>query len=361
VLHGDFDAAEDALSEATVRAVEHWRGGGIPSRPGAWILTTARRILIDRARAVRVASEVENWHDTEPEPDVAPEPDPERPLDDRLALLFTCCHPALSRLAQLGLALRTIGGLSNREIARAFLEPEATTAQRLVRATRKIREAAVPFRAPAAHELPQRIDVAREALYLVFNESYSATEGDTYIRTALGDEAIRLARLLLSVDRADAETVGLLALMLLHHARRDARVDHAGGGAIVPLEEQDRTRWDPLLIREGELLLDRAMHRRRPGPYQLQAAVAALHATAPSPADTDWKQIAQLYGALRLWMPTPVVELNAAVALALGLGPGTPRRACYRARNGRLLPAACGTRRPATTCVALDRSGRGIP
>lgn len=319
---GDFDAAEDALAEAAARALDAWRRTGVPDRPGAWMLVTARRVLIDRARASARDTASDDSGDHMHSEMAADAIGAAPSLDDRLALLFTCCHPALSRLAQLGLALRTIGGLSNREIARAFLEPEATTAQRLVRATRKIREAAVPFRTPAAADLPSRMDVAREALYLVFNESYGATEGGTHVRTELGDEAIRLARLLVSASRDDAESLGLLALMLLHHARRHARVDTGqDGGAIIPLEAQDRTRWDAVMIREGEVLLDRALARRQGGPYQLQAAIAALHATATTAADTDWRQIAALYSALRLQMPTPVVELNAAVALAMVHGP----------------------------------------
>lgn len=327
---GDFDVAEDALADAVVRAVHSWGAGTVPDRPGAWILTTARRILIDRARALRVASarsagDAADVGSSVAADDLLHEMDTDRhvtELDDRLALLFTCCHPALSRLAQLALALRTIAGLNAREIARAFLEPEATTAQRLVRATRKIRDAAIPYRVPTTEELPVRVDVAREAIYLVFNEGFGATEGRDYLRPAMAEEAIRLARLVVSLDRGSPESLGLLALMLLHHARRHARVDRADGdGTIVPLEEQDRSRFDATMIREGEHLLDRAMHQRRPGPYQLQAAIAALHAAAPTAADTDWRQIAQLYGALRLWLPTPVVELNAAVALAMVHGP----------------------------------------
>lgn len=324
---GDFDAAEDALAEATSRAVERWRAVGVPDRPGAWMLTAARRILIDRARRVSrndVALDAEQHASAiaigETAADTTPaDTPPTLARDDRLTLLFTCCHPSLSRPAQLALALRTIGGLSTREIARAFLEPEATTAQRLVRATRKIRDARVPYRVPSASELPSRLDVAREALYLVFNEGYGATAGDVYLRDALADDAIRLARLVVTLTPDDPESLGLLALMLLHHARGPARLDATG--AIVPLEEQDRTRWIRTFIREGEHLLDRAIARQQAGPYQLQAAISALHDTSPTAAATDWRQIALLYGELRLWIPTPVVELNAAVALAMVHGP----------------------------------------
>ena len=332
---GDFDAAEDALADAIARAVEKWPLDGVPDRPGAWILTVARRLLVDNAR--RNASSVVLWGTGIVEA-VADEPQEEPqsrgpsneamsigaddPLhvvhDERLALLYTCCHPALASNAQLTLALRTIGGLSVHEISRALLEPEATVAQRLVRTKHKIREARVPFAIPREAALPERNEVVRETLYLVFNEGYSPSVGDS-LKTNVADEAIRLARLLTVLTPNDAESLGLLALMLLHHARRAARIDT--DGTIISLEEQDRALWDRDLIQEGEHLLDRAMALRAPGPYQLQAAIAALHATARTAADTDWSQIAGLYGALRFYMPTPVVELNAAVALAMVLGP----------------------------------------
>ena len=331
--HGDWDAAEDALAEATARAVEHWAQGGVPERPAAWMLVVARRILVDRSRREEVAaatlddSHAQGSGSANVDDSIRADADHtamhhalvDTAGDERLALLYTCCHPAFSRAAQITLALRTIGGLTVREIARALLEPEATTAQRLVRTRRKIRDASVPFRVPSADALPARTEAVRETLYLVFNEGYGATEGSAYLRDGLAEEAIRLARLLVVATPDDPESLGLLALMLLHHARRAARLDDEG--AIVPLEQQDRTRWDALRIREGEHLLDRAMAMRRSGPYQIQAAIAALHATAATAADTDWRQIAALYGALRFVLPTPVVELNAAVALAMVHGP----------------------------------------
>ncbi|MEP6763033.1 MAG: DUF6596 domain-containing protein [Gemmatimonadaceae bacterium] len=331
---GDFDAAEDALADAIARAVVRWPKDGVPERPGAWMLTVARRLLIDEARvdARRNASNsfavwgtstelVDENAEFEQsiEKDAAVVDDPLDVVhDERLALLYTCCHPSLSTNAQLTLALRTIGGLSVREISRALLEPEATTAQRLVRTKQKIREARVPFTIPSGTALHERNDVVRETLYLVFNEGYTPSEAGA-LRADVAGEAIRLARLLTVLTPGDPESLGLLALMLLHHARRSARI--GDDGAIISLEEQDRTRWDRDAIQEGERLLDRAIALQKSGPYQLQAAIAALHATARTATETDWSQIAGLYGALRFYMPTPVVELNAAVALAMVLGP----------------------------------------
>jgi RNA polymerase sigma-70 factor, ECF subfamily len=341
---GDFDAAEDALAEAAVRAVKHWRAGGVPERPGAWMLTVARRIMLDRARANATSAFGDFEDESHAAPAEADHADVIEVPDDRLALLFTCCHPALSHLAQLSLALRTIGGLTTREIARALLEPEATTAQRLVRTRRKIRDARIPFRVPEPSELSARMDVARETLYLVFNEGYGATAGDTFLRDGLSNEAIRLARLLAALEPRDAESLGLLSLMLLHGARAASRID--ASGAIIPLEEQDRARWNAKQIREGERILDRAIALRASGPYQIQAAIAALHATAPSAAETDWRQIALLYGTLRFMLPTPVVELNAAVALAMVHGPdwGLMQLEALESERGmreyHLLPAA---------------------
>ncbi len=316
---GDFDEAEEALAEAMLRATERWEREGIPERPAAWLLTTARRILIDRARRATVASSTELGDTVARSYDSDDDGVHTGLPDERLALLYTCCHPALAPLAQLTLALKTIGGLSVREIARALLEAESTTAQRLVRTKRKIRDAGIPYRVPQRDELPQRTARVRETLYLLFNEGYGATEGPVFLRVDIAEEAIRLARLLVVMAPADAESLGLLALMVLHHARRDARVDQEG--AIVPLEEQDRSRWFRREVQEGEHLLDRAIALRDSGPYQLQAAIAALHCTAATASATDWKQIAILYGALRFAMPTPVVELNAAVALAMVHGP----------------------------------------
>jgi len=239
--------------------------------------------------------------------------------DDRLRLIFTCCHPAIAEPAQTALALRTLCGLSTREIARAFLEPEATTAQRLVRAKKKISEARIPYVVPSHEELPDRLAAVLAAIYLVFNEGYSATEGASLVRPDLSSEAIRLARLLVQLLPDQPEALGLLALMLLHDARRDTRV--AADGALVPLEEQDRSRWERTKITEGLDALDRAIAMHRRGPYQVQAAIAALHVKAGNAASTDWVQIAVLYGALYAMMPTAIVELNAATAVAMVDGP----------------------------------------
>jgi RNA polymerase sigma-70 factor (ECF subfamily) len=316
-LTGDFDAAEEALQEAYARALVAWRRDGLPRSAGAWLNTVARRIAIDRLRRARKLSALD-------EPDglhapAEPAEDPHEIEDDRLRLLFACCHPALAPEARSALALRTLCGLSTREIARAFLEPEATTAQRLVRAKRKIREARIPFEIPPRHRLPERLGTVLEVIYLVFNEGYASTEGPSLLRPDLMAEAIRLGRLAVELLPDDPEPRGLLALMLLTHARRAARVD--ADGRIVPLEAQDRSLWDRPGIEEGVRLLDQALAAGRPGPYQTQAAIMALHATAPTAADTDWPQIALLYRALLAYTPTPVVELNAAVALGFASDP----------------------------------------
>ncbi|HEY2784368.1 MAG TPA: RNA polymerase sigma factor [Fimbriiglobus sp.] len=306
---GDFDRAEDALQDAMTKALVTWPRDGVPDNPAAWLLTVARRVLLDKARRAKAV----------PLPDLPAEPvafaDPEVIPDDRLRLLFTCCHPALSQQAQVALALRTLGGLTTREIARAFVEPEPTTAQRLVRAKQKIREAKIPFEVPAADALPDRLAAVLEVVYLVFNEGYAATSDPDFVRPDLCDEAGRLARLLVDLMPDEPEPRGLLALVLLHNARRATRI--GADGAIVPLEEQNRTAWDHEKIREGVAVLDSALPMARPGPYQIQAAVAALHATAKFPEDTDWPQIAALYASLLRFTPTPVVQLNAAVAHAM--------------------------------------------
>jgi len=318
---GDFDLAEEAFQVACAQALEAWPRRGLPRRPGAWLTTVARRRAVDLMRRRR--------------PDVPLEPamldllrtpgaedseleSPPEVEDDRLRLLFTVCHPALAPAAQVGLALRTLCGLTTSEIARAHLEPEATTAQRLVRAKRKIAEAGIPFEVPAADRLAERLDGVLSTIYLVFNEGFSATEGESWIRPDLCAEAIRLGRLVVQLLPDTAEAEGLLALMLLHDARRPART--AADGTLVPLEEQDRARWDRAVIDEGTLVLDRAVARGRAGPYQLQAAIAALHARAARPEDTDWPQIAALYGALLRTTPGPIVELNAAAAVAMAHG-----------------------------------------
>jgi RNA polymerase sigma-70 factor, ECF subfamily len=325
---GDIDAAEDALADAVGRAVTEWAAHGVPERPAAWLLTVARNRLIDGSRqaSARDASFEEETTATDAAPSSHNLPEEERnPMiaapvaDDRLALLFACCHPALAPQAQSALALRTIGGMKAREIARAFLEPEATTAQRLVRATRKVRDAAIAIDVPAAEQRAERLGVVRQVIYLLFNEGYVATNAAAYLRDGLCREAIRLAELLAALDESDTETRGLIALMRLHHARRDTRLD--SDGVIVPLEEQDRGRWHHDEIAGADELLVATLRRKQPGPYQIQAAIAALHATAPTAEATDWKQISTLYAGLRFWWPTPVVELNAAVAMAMARGP----------------------------------------
>jgi RNA polymerase sigma-70 factor (ECF subfamily) len=317
---GDFDLAEDAVQEAFARALETWPRDGVPGNPAAWIITTARNRAIDRLRRERSLREktgtlrglVELESLGGDETDVSGIP------DDRLRLIFTCCHPALRMDARVALTLKTLGGLTTAEIARAFLVGEATMAQRLVRAKRKIRGAGIPYRVPPPELLPERVPGVLAVLYLVFNEGYSAT-GGPIVRAELCEEAIRLTRTLVRLMPEEPEARGLLALMLLHHARGAARV--SGDDELVLLEDQDRSRWDHGAIDEGLAQLEDAMAARRPGPYQVQAAVAALHAQAPRPEDTDWPQIAALYGTLATMSPSPVVELNRAVALAMADGP----------------------------------------
>ena len=318
---GDFDLAEEVVQEAFAAALDQWPRDGAPDQPIAWIVQTAKHKAIDRLRRgtmyadklAKVAELAEIERSTYGEADDRPIP------DDVLRLLFTCCHPALAIDAQVALALRTLGGLTTEEIARAFLLPVPTLAQRLVRAKKKIRDAAIPYRIPDAHELPERLDAVLAVVYLIFTEGHATTQGDAPIRADLCAEGIRLARLLVRLFETSTEARGLLALLLLTDARRRARLDEAGD--VVPLEEQDRTRWDRAKIAEGQALLASIMGGEALGPYAVQAAIAAVHARAESPEDTAWDEIAALYGALARATPSPVIELNRAIAVAMAEGP----------------------------------------
>ncbi|WP_331718662.1 RNA polymerase sigma factor (plasmid) [Streptomyces sp. NBC_00289] len=346
-LLGDLDVAEEALADACLQAVRRWPADGIPDHPAAWLTTVARNAAIDRIRREQnlagklalLRTETTMAHTQAP-----PEPAQGDIPDERLRLFFTCCHPALARSAQVALTLRCLAGLSTPEVARLFLVSEPTIAQRIVRAKRKIRDAAIPYRVPDSTELPQRLPAVLAVLYLLFTEGYAATAGPTQIRPELCEEAIRLARVLHRLLPDEAETTALLALMLLTDARRPART--TADGQLVMLEDQDRTLWDQQQIAEGRQLVITALHIRPPGPYGLQAAIAAVHADAPTARATDWPQIASLYGMLAKTVPSPMVELNRAIALAMADGPAIGLRILDQLQEdghlagSHLLPAA---------------------
>ncbi len=317
---GDWDLAEECAQDAFAMALQRWPSDGVPRRPGAWLTTAARNRAIDvlRRRAVG-AAKLREVAALSVEPGFEPSTDHGGVPDDRLRLMFTCCHPALTLEARVALTLRTLAGLTTAEIARAFLASEPTMAKRLVRAKQKIKDAGIPYRVPPADLLPGRLPGVLGVLYLLFNEGYAASAGADLIRSGLSAEAIRLGRVLGRLMPSEPEAAGLLALMLLHDARRDARLD--ASGELVPLEDQDRSRWDAASISEGVAVLEDALRRGRPGPYQVQAAIAACHVTSARAQDTDWAQIAGLYGQLARFLPTPVVELNRAVAVAMAFGP----------------------------------------
>ena len=321
-ISGSFDRAEDATQEAFAAALTTWPKSGIPSNPAAWMMTAAHRKLIDQVRRDRTVRDKEDAVRYEIE-SFAPSSEPnleDEPMhlpDDRLRLIFTCCHPALNREGQVALTLRTLGGLTTPEIAKAFLLPEPTLAQRLVRAKRKIQEAHIPYEVPPPESLPERLTSVQAVIYLIYNEGYVAASGEKLIRTDLCTEAIRLGRVLRELMPREPENLGLLALMLLHDSRRPARTRE---GKLVTLEEQDRSLWDQNEITEGLAILDEAWKLRQIGPYQLQAAISALHSTAKTSAETDWAQILALYAKLLELNPSPIIALNRAVAIAMSRG-----------------------------------------
>jgi RNA polymerase sigma-70 factor (ECF subfamily) len=316
-LLGDIDAAEEAVQDAFLTAVQRWPVDGVPPSPAGWIITTARNRAIDRLR--RESTRTDRYRAAVLLADPGPPPEEGAVRDDRLRMLFTCCHPALAPATRVALTLRLVGGLSTAEIAHAFLVPEATMAQRLVRAKTKIRDARIPYRVPAEADLPDRLAGVLAVVYLVYAEGHTASAGDRLVRTDLCAEAVRLARELAGLMPDEPEVLGLLALVLLSESRRAARV--APDGSLVPLPEQDRSRWDADLIAEGQELVRRCLRRGAPGPYQVQAAIQAVHSDAPTAADTDWRQVLALYDYLLALTPSPVVALNRAVAVAEVDGP----------------------------------------
>jgi RNA polymerase sigma-70 factor (ECF subfamily) len=315
MVNGDFDLAEECAQEAFTAAIYNWEQNGVPEFPRAWIIATARHKAIDRIRRKsKFEEELDPRLDAGLEPGVEPEFYSAEIPDDRLRLIFTCCHPALALDAQIALTLRTLGGLETEEIAHAFLVPTATMAQRLVRAKNKIRDARIPYVVPETSEMAERLEAVLHVIYLVFNEGYSASSGDQITRADLSSEAIRLARILLELQ-PDPEAMGLLSLMLLHESRRAAR--STPGGELILLDDQDRALWNRDQIAEGTALVERALASRRPGPYTLQAAISAVHANSPVAAATDWRQIVALYDVLTRVAPSPIVDLNRAVAIAM--------------------------------------------
>ena len=314
ITHGDFDLAEEAVQDAFAAAIARWPAEGTPDEPRGWLVSVARNKAVD---AIRRRVKLREIVAAEPAADAATATELVAVADDRLRLIYTCCHPALATEAQIALTLRTLGGLTTDEIARAFLSSPVTMAQRLVRAKSKIKDAGIPYVVPEASQLPERTGAVMAVVYLIFNEGYAATAGDAWIRHDLCREAIRLGRLVAELT-SDPEARGLLALMLLHDARRDTRTDERGD--LVLLEDQDRTRWNHAQIAEALALVPDAL-RGGPGPYSLQAAIAALHASAPRASDTDWRQIARLFDELARRKPSPIVALNRAVAIAMWQGP----------------------------------------